>query len=423
MNKFFEIDQKLAEISDKVMKKCESQFKKIGDTTRYNQQKVLKSFIKNGVSESHFAPTTGYGYGDRGRETLDSVFADCMGAEAALIRHSFASGTHTLSVMLFGILRPGDELVSLTGRPYDTLIGVLGIDGYSDGSLADFGIKYTGVELSEDGTPNLKEIEKVVAEHRPKVAYIQRSKGYSLRPSLSSEKIAELSAAVKKISPETIVMLDNCYGEFVEKSGINDMGVDIAAGSLIKNPGGGIAPSGGYICGKSELVEKCSYRMTAAGVGAEIGASLGHTRELFMGLFNAPHATGEALKTAVYAAALFEELGFGALPRYDEARADIIQTLLLKTPEALTAFCQGMQSGAPIDSFVVPEPWDMPGYDDQVIMAAGAFTGGSSIELSADAPLRPPFAVWMQGGLNFDSAQIGVLLAAQKMIDKGIIKL
>ena len=422
MNEFFKIDERLLNISEKALEKCAPEFEKIANNTRYNQQKVLKSFIKNEVSESHFAPSTGYGYGDRGRETLDRVFADCMGADSALIRHSFASGTHTLSVMLFGILRPGDELVSITGRPYDTLIGVLGIDGYSDGSLADFGIKYRGVELREDGTPDTEEIKRVIEERRPKVAYIQRSKGYSLRPSLSCEEIKRLSETVKKISPETVVMLDNCYGEFVERMGINDMGVDIAAGSLIKNPGGGIAPSGGYICGKAPLVEKCSYRMTAAGVGAEIGASLGHTRELFMGLFNAPHATGEALKTAVYAAALFEELGFGALPKFDAPRTDIIQTLLLETPEALTAFCQGMQSGAPIDSFVVPEAWDMPGYDDQVIMAAGAFTGGSSIELSADAPLRPPFAVWMQGGLNFDSAQIGVLLAAQKMIDKGIIK-
>ncbi|MBQ1186363.1 MAG: methionine gamma-lyase family protein, partial [Clostridia bacterium] len=306
---------------------------------------------------------------------------------------------------------------------YDTLIGVLGIDGESDGSLKDFGVNYEEVALNDEGRPDIEKIKETLKSKFYKVAYIQRSRGYSLRPSLTVEEIGVLAKAVKEISPETLVLVDNCYGEFVDTEEPVSVGADLIAGSLIKNPGGGIAPTGGYIAGRADLVEKCSYRLTCAGVGREVGASLGHNRELFMGLFAAPHTVGEALKVAAYAGALFELLGYESTPKYNAKRADIIESVLLKNSEALVAFCQGMQKGAPVDSFVTPEPWDMPGYDDPVIMAAGAFTLGASIELSADAPLREPYAAWLQGGLNFASGQAGVLLGAQSMIDKGIIKL
>ncbi len=420
---FFKISQKLNEISQKAIEKCRSHFEEIDKTTEYNQQKVLSAFINNGVSESHFAASTGYGYNDRGRDTLERVFAECVGAESAIFRHSFASGTHTLTVSLFGLLRPGDTMLCLSGRPYDTLIGVLGIDGEQDGSLKDFNIDFEQVDLKENGEIDLEEIEKKIKSKHYKVAYIQRSRGYSLRPSLSVEKIGEMARLVKSISPETVVVVDNCYGEFVETREPLQVGADLIAGSLIKNPGGAIASTGGYIAGRADLVEKCGYRLTAPGVGLEIGASLGHTRELYMGLFSAPHVVGEALKTAVFTAALFDELGFKVSPSYNETRADIIQTVLAGSDGALIAFCKGLQSGSPIDSFASPEPSDMPGYDCPVIMAAGAFTLGASIELSADAPLREPYAVWMQGGINFHSAKVGIMLAAQKMLDEGYIKL
>lgn len=423
MQDFFEIHPRLAELDIKARELARSVFDEIDSISMYNQHKVLSAFIKNGVSESHLGMSTGYGYGDRGRDTLERVFADCVGAQDSLIRHNFVSGTHTLAVMLFGVLRPGDTMLCLTGRPYDTLIGVLGIDGDSDGSLKEFGINYEQVDLTKDGMPDIEEIKKRLKEKTYKAAYIQRSRGYSLRPSLTVEKIGELVRAVKEISPDTLILVDNCYGEFVEKREPTDVGADLIAGSLIKNPGGGIAPTGGYIAGRHDLVEQCAYRLTCPGVGREVGATLGHNRELYMGLFAAPHTVGEALKTAVYAAALFELLGYKTTPKYSEKRADIIESVLLGSSEALIAFCQGMQKGAPVDSFVTPEPWDMPGYDDPVIMAAGAFTLGASIELSADAPLREPYAAWLQGGLNFASGQAGVLLGAQSMVDKGIIKL
>lgn len=423
MKEFFNINEKLLKIGEEARQMCEPVFKEIDETTRYNQQKVLAAFIKNGVSESHLGISTGYGYGDRGRDTLEQVFADCVGAEDSIIRHNFVSGTHALTVMLFGVLRPNDTVLCLTGRPYDTLIGVLGIDSKTDGSLADFGIGFEQVDLDDMGEPDKEEIEKRLSLKKYKAVYIQRSRGYSLRPSLTVEKIGELVDLVKGVSPDTLILVDNCYGEFVQKDEPLSVGADLIAGSLIKNPGGGIAPTGGYIAGKAALVEQCAYRLTAPGVGKEVGASLGHNRELYMGLFAAPHTTGEALKSAVFAAALFNKLGYESTPAYDAKRADIIESVLLKTPEALVAFCQGMQKGAPVDSFVVPEPWDMPGYDTPVIMAAGAFTLGASIELSADAPLREPYAAWLQGGLNFHSAEAGIMLGAQSMIDKGILKL
>jgi len=420
---YFKFDETLEKYSVLAEKKANEQFKIIDGITEYNQTKVLNAFIKNRVSEMHLGTSTGYGYGDVGRDTLDRLFADCMGAEDAIVRHSFASGTHTLTVALFGILRPGDKVLVLTGRPYDTIIGVFGFEGRVDGSLADFGVEYHQVDLLPDGTPDINAIRAELSWGDYKMAYIQRSRGYSLRPSLSVDKIGELCDVVREVSPNTVIMVDNCYGEFVETREPCEVGADIIAGSLIKNAGGGIAPTGGYIAGKSKYVEMCAGRMTAPGVGREVGASLGHNRELYMGLFAAPHVTGEALKMAVFASALLEALDYKVSPTVEEKRGDIIQSVILNTPKALVSFCRGMQSGAPIDSFVRPEPSDMPGYDDQVIMAAGAFTLGSSIELSADAPLRAPYAAWMQGGLNYHSAKTGVLLAVQSMINDGELKL
>ncbi|MBQ6569330.1 MAG: methionine gamma-lyase family protein [Clostridia bacterium] len=417
---FFNINSKIVELSEKAIALCAPSFSKIEEITEYNQLKVLKAFADNRVSERHFAASTGYGYGDEGRETLDAVFAQCMGAPDAIIRHNFVCGTQALTVALFGMLRPGDAFLSVTGMPYDTLRGVIGITGEGQGSLKDFGIEYRQLDLLPDGKVDIDAMPPAM-DSKVKMVYIQRSRGYTLRPSLSVSEITEIAHRAKQINPDVIVMVDNCYGEFVEKLEPVACGADIMAGSLIKNPGGGIAPTGGYICGRSDLVELCSYRLTTPGTGREVGCSLGHNRELFMGLYNAPHVTGEALKTAVFASALFELLGFEVTPRCDQPRADIIQAIMLRDEPNLIAFCQGVQRGAPVDSFVIPEPWDMPGYDSKVIMAAGAFTLGSSIELSADAPLREPYAVWMQGGLNFNSGKMGITLAAQTMLEKGLI--
>ena len=420
---FFEFDPRILNLDKKASERVETKFCEIDKITEYNQQKVLSSFIKHKVGEMHLGISTGYGYGDVGRDTLDSIVADCFGAEDALIRHSFASGTHTLAVALFGILRPGDKVLSLTGRPYDTITGVFGIDSKEDGSLRDFGVEYAQIDLLPDGTPDINAIRSELSWGNYKMAYIQRSRGYSLRPSLTIADIKELVTAVKQVSPDTVVMVDNCYGEFVEMLEPTDVGADLMAGSLIKNPGGAIAPCGGYIAGKKEYIEMCAHRMTCATVGREVGATLGHNRELYMGFFNAPHVVGEALKTAIYTAAAFELLGYKVSPRFDENRGDIIQSIVLGDADSLIAFCKGMQSGAPIDSFVSPEPWDMPGYTDKVIMAAGAFTSGASIELSADAPLKAPYAAWMQGGINYHSAKTGVMLALQSMLNAKKLKI
>ncbi len=414
---FFKIDDKIMLCGEKAIEKTAEHFKRIESITEYNQLKVLSSFIENGVSESHFVETTGYGYGDRGRDMLDRVFAQAFGAEDALVRHSFASGTHTIAVALYGLLRPNDTMLCVTGTPYDTIRPVIGINGQGQGSLKDFGVHYKEVDLDGNGKPDFDAILASLKED-VRLVYIQRSRGYTLRPSLSSQEVGEITRLVKANS-NALVMVDNCYGEFVQTKEPTDFGADIIMGSLIKNAGGGIAKTGGYIAGRADLVELCSYRMTTPGLGREVGASLGQNRGMFMGLFNAPHVTGEAVKTAVFAAALFEEFGFKVAPESGEERCDIVQSFFLNTPESLVAFCQGMQRGAPIDSFVVPEPWDMPGYDNKVIMAAGAFTMGASIELSADAPLKPPYVAWMQGGLNFHSAKTGILLAAQAMLEKG----
>ncbi len=421
IEQFFDVDERLTELAHKAEERCALPFARISETAEYNETKVLHAFIHNGVSESHFKGSTGYGYDDRGREILDKVFAEAVGAEDALVRHNFVSGTHALGVALFGILRTGDKMVSVTGRPYDTMEEVIGLRGEGNGSLRDFGISYDEVPLKADGTPDLEAIPAAV--RGAKVAYIQRSRGYSLRPSLTVEDIAGIVQAVKRGNPDTFILVDNCYGEFAEKQEPLAAGADLIVGSLIKNPGGGIAETGGYIAGRKDLIELCSYRLTTPGMGKEVGCTLNQSRGMFMGLFWAPSVVGNALKTSVFALSLFELLGYEAYPRYDAYRTDIIAALRLNTAEALTAFCQGIQKGSPVDSFVTPEPWDMPGYDSQVIMAAGAFTLGSSIELSADAPLREPYAVWIQGGLSYPSGRAGVLLAAQSMLEKGLLKL
>lgn len=417
-NCFFNIDEKIEKLSASALENCKEPFQTIDEITEYNQNKVLKAFIDNKIGEQHLVESTGYGYGDIGRDALDRTFAAALGAESALVRHSFTCGTHTLGIALFGVLRPNDTLLSVTGELYDTIHSVIGISGEGMGSLKDFGINYEQIELCRSGEPDYAAIENFLKERKDvKMVYIQRSRGYSKRPALNIEKIKKIAAVVHAVS-EAVVFVDNCYGEFCESQEPVEVGADLMAGSLIKNPGGGIARTGGYIAGRKELVELCSYRATVPGLGAEVGASLGQNRNMFMGLFNAPHVTGEALKTAVFASALFGLLGFGVTPTAKEKRTDIVQCIELGSADALTAFCRGVQSGAPIDSYVLPEAWDMPGYDDKVIMAAGSFISGASIEFSADGPLREPYCVWMQGGLNFHSAKTGILLAFQKMKDE-----
>ena len=414
----FSISPEVLACAERAEKKLVPAFATIEANEQHNGMKVLKAFIDNGISAAHLSGSTGYGYGDIGRDALDRVFAQALGAPDALVRHSFVSGTHALTVGLFGLLRPNDLLLSLTGKPYDTLEEVIGIrdNGRNEGSLRDFGVRYAQVEL-KDGTIDLAAAAEAAKD--AKVAYIQRSRGYSLRPSLSSKQIGEAIAAVKSANPEVVVMVDNCYGEFVEKDEPTVFGADLIVGSLIKNPGGGIAKTGGYLAGRSDIIERCACRLTTPGTGREVGCSLDELRGMYLGLFMAPTIVAAALRTAVFAAALFEEMGYEAIPKSDEPRYDIIQALKLKTPEALVSFCEGIQSCSPVDSRAVPEPWDMPGYDSQVIMAAGAFTLGASIELSADAPMREPFAVWLQGGLTYPTGKAGILLAADRMFKRG----
>ncbi len=414
--KFFDIDKKILEASEKAMSLCADKLREIDEIQEYNQIKMIKAFQNAGVRESYFNASTGYGYDDYGRDALDRVYAYAFDAEDALVRHNFVSGTHALTVALFGILRPNDTALCVTGMPYDTLRSAIGIEGNYPGSLKDFDIDFKITELLPDGTLDYDSIKRDITEKQPKMVYIQRSRGYSLRPTLTWKEIKKICDISKSVSPKSIIMLDNCYGEFIEKVEPLSIGVDVMAGSLIKNPGGGISPTGGYIAGRSDLVEMCAYRLTTPGTGKEIGATLGVNREMFLGAYNAPHAAGEALKTAVFASALFEILGFETTPKYSDDRGDIIQLIMLGDEQKLISFCGGIQSGSAVDSFVQPVPSDMPGYESQVIMAAGAFTLGSSIELSADAPLREPYAVWMQGGLNFHSGKLGVMLAADKVM-------
>ncbi|MBE6859668.1 MAG: methionine gamma-lyase family protein [Ruminococcus sp.] len=422
LNKLFNIDERILKLAEKAEKNCCDTFKRIEECAELNGAKVLKAFADNRVSEPCFYGSTGYGYGDIGRETIDKVYADIMGTEDALVRHNFVSGTHALSVALFGVLRTGDKIVSITGKPYDTLEEVIGLAGKEgNGSLKDYGVLYGQVDLNADGSAKLDEITEAVKD--AKVAYIQRSRGYSLRPAFTVSDIEKMVKAVKKGNPDAIVMVDNCYGEFVETAEPTNVGADIIIGSLIKNAGGGIARTGGYIAGRADLIELCSYRLTCVGMGKEVGCTLDMNREMLLGLFFAPDVTANALKTSVFAIELFNMIGFECSPARDDARGDIITAVKLGNEELLTAFCQGIQKGAPVDSFVTPEAWDMPGYTSKVIMAAGAFTMGASIELSADAPIREPYAVWMQGGITYTSGKIGVMLALQEMLSKNLITL
>ena len=422
-NKFikdnFGISDKTLKLVSEAEESIKEQFKHIENICEINQLRVMKAFADNRVSDSHFVATTGYGYDDLGRDTLDRVYADIMGAEDTLVRHNFISGKHTISTALFAVLRPNDILVSITGKPYDTLEEVIGIQGEAgNGSLKDFGVKYVQIDLKHDGTPDLEQIKFTLTHMNVKAVTIQRSKGYGWRPTYSAKDIGALIEFVKEISPETICIVDNCYGEFVETEEPTAYGADLIAGSLIKNPGGGLAPTGGYIAGKQKYVELCAYRLTSVGIGKEAGASLGFNRQMYQGLFMAPHVVSQALKAAVLCSAVFEKLGFEVDPKPNEIRHDIIQSIKFGDPDKVTAFCQGIQKGAPVDSFVTPEPWDMPGYSSQVIMAAGAFVQGASIELSADAPIKPPYIAYMQGGLTYESAKLGIMVAADKMIRK-----
>ena len=410
---FFDIDPKLRALGEQAEHKAREQFAQIDRVAQYNSEKVLSAFIKNGVSESHFTPSTGYGYGDRGREVMDAVLADIFGCEDALIRYNFMSGTHALTVALFGVLRPGDKMVSLTGMPYDTLHGVIGIgekEGVS-GSLKDFGIQYEQLDLTADGTVNYDAIPEAVKG--AKVAYIQRSRGYSLRPSLFVEDIERIVQKVRQANPEAIVMVDNCYGEFVQEREPTQVGADLIVGSLIKNPGGGIAPTGGYIAGRKDLVELCAYRLNAPGLGKELGCTLETPRDMYLGFYYAPGVVCEAIKTAIYAQCLLELVGKKPIPRYCEAHNDIVTCFDAGTADALIGFCRGVQAASPVDSYAAPEPSPEPGYTDEVIMASGSFTQGSTIELSCDGPLREPYTCYLQGGLNFAASRAGVLLAVQ----------
>lgn len=414
------------QISEQVLKFCsnieeglQQRFSEIDQTAEYNQLKVIAAMQKNKLSDIHFAATTGYGYNDLGREVLEAVYADIFRTESALVRPQLTCGTHALTVALAANLRPGDEILSPVGKPYDTLEGVIGIQP-AKGSLAEYGITYRQVDLLADGAFDFDGIRAAIKPNT-KLITIQRSKGYQTRPTLSVERIGELISFVKQIKPDVICMVDNCYGEFVERIEPSEVGADLCVGSLIKNPGGGLAPIGGYIVGKEEYVEQCAYRLTAPGLGKEVGATLGLNQQLFQGLFLAPTVVAGALKGAIFAANIYETLGYSVIPNGTEPRYDIIQAVTLKTPEAVIAFCKGIQAAAPVDSHVTPEPWAMPGYHSDVIMAAGAFVQGSSIELSADAPIEPPYAVYFQGGLTWYHAKYGIMMSVQKLWEVGII--
>ena len=407
------------DLGERTGEKLSERFRRIDRRAEYNQMKVLQAMRECRVNAGHFASSTGYGYNDDGRDTLEQVYAKVFGCEDALVRAQLTCGTHALHVALSAILRPGDELLSPVGKPYDTLEEVIGIRE-SVCSLKEFGISYRQVELLPDGSFDYEGIRQAMRPNTRMVT-IQRSKGYDSRPTLSVDRIGELIHFIKEIKPDVICMVDNCYGEFVEEREPSQVGADMIVGSLIKNPGGGLAPVGGYIAGRKELIEKCAYRLTSPGLGKEVGASLGLNQTFFQGFFMAPVVTAGALKAAIFAANIFEELGFGVIPDGSVSRHDIIQAVELKSPEALIAFCEGIQAAAPVDSYVSPEPWAMPGYDSDVIMAAGAFVQGSSIELSADGPLRPPYTVFFQGGLTWNQGRFGILMALQRMVDKGLV--
>ena len=410
--KYYEFSDKVKELSDRAMADIAGRFAGIDAVAQENTEKVLSAFQRHRVSDVCFGGTTGYGYDDRGREVLDRIYADIFGAEAGLVRIGFVNGTHAITSALFSVLRPGDVLLAGTGRLYDTLCSSIGITGDYTGSLRDFGVEYREVPL-KNGKPDVEAVAEASKDSRVKMVALQRSRGYSSRDAFSVKELSEITDAVHSANPGAVVFIDNCYGEFTETE---EPRSDLMAGSLIKNPGGGLAPTGGYIVGKKELVEAASYRMTTPGIGGECGATLGNNRLLYQGLFLAPHTVAQAMKTAVFCARMMELLGYKTSPASDAFRSDIVQTVEFGDPEALKKFCLGIQKGAPVDSFVTPEPWDMPGYDDQVIMAAGAFIQGASIELSADGPMREPYTAYLQGGLTFESGRLGIMLAAQCLL-------
>ena len=413
------ISKKVLEFGAQIEEHLKERFEEIDKRAEFNQMKVIKAMQDNRVSDIHFAATTGYGYNDLGRDTLEAVYASAFHGESALVRPQLTCGTHALAVALASNLRPGDELLSPVGKPYDTLEEVIGIRD-SVGSLKEYGVSYRQVDLLPDGSFDFENIRKAINE-KTKLVTIQRSKGYATRPTLSVARIGELISFIKSIKPEVICMVDNCYGEVVETIEPTDVGADMIVGSLIKNPGGGLAPIGGYIVGRKDCIERAAYRLSAPGLGKEVGASLGLNQSFYQGFFLAPTVVAGALKGAVFAANIYEKLGFDVIPNGTESRHDIIQAITFGKPEGVIAFCQGIQAAAPVDSYVAPEPWDMPGYDAPVIMAAGAFVQGSSIELSADGPIKPPYAVYFQGGLTWYHAKLGILMSLQKLVDAGMV--
>lgn len=415
------ISKNVAEYCSIVENSLKERFEAIDCQAEGNQLKVLKAMQDNKLQEAHFAPTTGYGYNDLGREALEGIYASLFKAEDALVRQQITCGTHALNIALSANLRPGDELLSPVGKPYDTMDEIIGIRPCS-GSLAEYGVTYRQVDMLADGNIDFEGIKAAVNEHT-KLATIQRSKGYATRPTLSVEQIGEIIACIKGVKPDVICMVDNCYGELVDEKEPTQVGADLCVGSLIKNLGGGLAPIGGYIVGRKKYVENCAYRLTSPGLGKEVGATLGVTSQLTQGLFYAPYVVASALKGAIFAAALYERLGYEVFPKADEERHDIIQAVNMNTPEGLCAFCRGIQAAAPVDSFVVPEPWAMPGYDSDVIMAAGTFVSGASIELSADGPLKPPYTVFFQGGVNYAHAKFGIMMSLQKVVEEGLLEL
>lgn len=415
------ISKEVYEFGQKIEEELKPRFEEIDARAEMNQMKVISAMQKNRVSAECFQMSSGYGYNDLGRDTLEKVYADCFKGEDALVRPQITCGTHALALALMSNLRPGDELLSPVGKPYDTLEEVIGIRP-SKGSLAEYGVTYAQVDLLEDGGFDFEGIKNAINE-RTKLVTIQRSKGYATRPTLSVDRIGELIAFIKNIKPDVICMVDNCYGEFVEEKEPLEVGADMIVGSLIKNPGGGLAPIGGYIVGKKECVENAAYRLTSPGLGKEVGASLGVIQSFYQGLFLAPTVVSGALKGAIFAANIYEKLGFAVVPNGTESRHDIIQAVTFNDPEKMIAFCEGIQAAAPVDSYVTPEPWAMPGYDSDVIMAAGAFVQGSSIELSADGPVKPPYAVYFQGGLTWYHAKLGILISLQKLYERNLVKI
>jgi len=413
--KYFQISDKIHKLAEQAMTDIVSQFISIDTTAQKNTEKVLAAFQRHRVSDACFAGTSGYGYNDKGREVLDLLFADIMGTPSALVRTGFVNGTHAITTALFASLKPGQTLLSVTGLPYDTLHGVIGISGDLKGSLKDYGMSYSQIELNDDGTPNLDAIAAAVKDKIVSAVLVQRSRGYSSRRAITVKEIGDICETVHSINKDINVFVDNCYGEFIEIIEPGDVGADIMAGSLIKSPGGGIAPRGGYVAGREDLVEAAAYRLTTPGIGGECGASPEGHRLYYQGLFLAPHTVAQALKTAVFCARLMELLGYKTYPKFDDFRSDIVQTIQFGSAELLERFCKGIQSGTPVDSFVTPVPSEMPGYDYPVIMASGAFVSGSTIELSADGPIREPYSAYLQGGLTFESGKLGVMLAAQSL--------